>query len=28
MNVEALKNYGRPYSETMTALPGAVQKRI
>ena len=28
MNVESLKNYGRPYSETMTALPGAVQKRI
>jgi len=28
MNVESLKNYGRPYSETMTALPHAVQKRI
>ena len=28
MNVESLKNYGRPYSETMPALPGAVQKRI
>jgi hypothetical protein len=28
MNVESLKNYGRPYSETMTALPGAVQKGI
>lgn len=28
MNVESLKNYGRPYSETMTALPGAVRKRI
>jgi len=28
MNVESLKNYGRPYSETMTTLPDAVQKRI
>ena len=28
MNVESLKNYGRPYSETMTALPGVVQQRI
>jgi len=28
MKVESLKNYGRPYSETMTALPGAVEKRI
>ncbi len=28
MNVESLKNYGRPYSETMTTLPHAVQKRI
>jgi hypothetical protein len=26
MNVEALKNYGRPYSETMTELPDAVIK--
>jgi hypothetical protein len=28
MNVESLKNYGRPFSETMTTLPEAVQKRI
>jgi len=28
MNVEGLKNYGRPFSDTMTALPGALQKRI
>ena len=28
MNVEGLKNYGRPYSETMTTLPGDVQSRI
>lgn len=28
MNVESLKNYGRPFSDTMTTLPEAVQKRI
>jgi hypothetical protein len=28
MNIESVKNYGRPYSETMTTLPRAVQKRI
>ena len=28
MNVESLKNYGRPFSDTMTTLPDAVQKRI
>lgn len=28
MSVESLKNYGRPFSETMTALPRAVQMRI
>lgn len=28
MNVESLKNYGRPFSDTMTTLPAAVQKRI
>jgi hypothetical protein len=28
MNVESLKNYGRSYSETLTPLPDAVQKRI
>jgi hypothetical protein len=28
MDVESLKNYGRPYTETMTELPGAAQKRI
>ncbi len=27
MNAESLKNYGRPFSETMTTLPEAVQKR-
>jgi len=28
MNVESLKNYGRPYSETLTALPRPVQGLI
>jgi len=28
VNVESLKNYGRPFSDTMTTLPEAVQKRI
>jgi len=28
MKVEELKNYGRPYSETMVKLPQPVQKRI
>jgi hypothetical protein len=28
MRVESLKNYGRPFSETMTELPDAVRKRI
>jgi hypothetical protein len=28
MNVESLKNYGRPFSDTMTELPEAVQKGI
>jgi len=28
VNVESLKNYGRPFSDTMTTLPDAVQKRI
>lgn len=28
MTVESLKNYGRPYSETMTTLPGSLRKRV
>ena len=28
MNVESLKNFGRPYSETLTALPRPVQRLI
>jgi hypothetical protein len=28
MNVESLKNYGRPFSDTMTTLPAAVQSQI
>jgi hypothetical protein len=28
MNVESLKNYGRPFSETMTTLPESVRKHI
>jgi hypothetical protein len=28
MHVEDLKNYGRPFSDTMTTLPDAVRKRI
>jgi len=28
MNVESLKNYGRPFSDTMTTFPGALQKHI
>ena len=28
MKVESLKNYGRPFSETMTELPDSVRKRI
>lgn len=28
MRVEGLKNYGRPFSETMTGLPPPVEKRI
>ncbi len=28
MKVESLKNYGCPYSETMTELPDSVEKRI
>jgi hypothetical protein len=28
MNVESLKNYGRPLSDTMTTLPSALEKRI
>jgi hypothetical protein len=28
VNVESLKNYGRPFSDTMTTLPAAVQRQI
>ena len=28
MSDESLKNYGQPFSDTMTALPDAVQKQI
>ena len=28
MTVDSLKNYGRPFSETMTTLPGSLRKRV
>ncbi len=28
MTVERLKNYGRPFSETMTTLPGSLRRRV